>query len=52
MYWSFNSLVELFIQLEIDIEIHHLQITIDLLIDKWEILIDDLCLDSTIFEEL
>ena len=47
-----NCFVELFIKGEVDIELHLLEILIHLFVDEGKILLDDLCLDSTIFEEI
>ena len=51
MDWRLDFLVELFIQIEVDVEVHHLQIPIDLSIDQRQIFFDDLRLNSTIFEK-
>ena len=46
-----NCFVELLIQFEVDIEVHLLQILINLLVDKRKILLDNFCLDTAIFEK-
>ena len=47
-----DGFVELFIKFEVDIELHLLEILIHLFVDERKILLDDLCLDSTVFEEI
>ena len=38
---GFDSFIELFIQFEVDIKVHHLQILIHHLVDEGEIFFDD-----------
>ena len=41
MNWGLDGFVELLVQSEIDVEIHHLEVSIHLLINKGQILFDD-----------
>ena len=47
----FNSLVKLLIKFEVDVEVHHLEVVIYQLVDERKILLNNLCLDSTVFKK-
>ena len=47
----FNRLVKFFIKFEVDVEVHHLKVVIYLLVDERKILLNNLCLDSTVFKK-
>ena len=51
MYWRFYTLIEFIIQSKINVEVHHLKVVIYLLVDERKILLNNLCLDSTVFKK-
>ena len=52
MNGCFNSFIKFFIKFKVDVEVHHLQILINLLVNQGKILLNDLRFYSTIFEKI